>query len=525
MNKIFKLIYVNILSLFNINKIMVARAKGTKSDLENKSILTGLMAIVLGFIFYYLFTNINIENKYVILSIGFIISSIYSFVTSLPMVNSIIFNNSDNDSLFALPLTKNQIVFSKLFTIYLRSMIYVGIISLAAILSFIHFDSLNQTQVLMHILITLTIPFIPLIVATVVVYFNNYFKVKSDNSWVYKIFKYSLLAILLVLLVLYFRGIKGGNLVEIIDLLIKKMYVIYPMSYLFDLTIKKANILYFIIMIGVPILFIYIYNMLMANNILKICSILKGVKSKKRFVYKKVNSLGKVLGITRKEILTIFSNKTYFVNSFSNGIIFSILLIVLVNVVDINKFSDYFLFDRVFKVSFPLLVAAIVGINCTTKSAMSLERQNMQIIRSMPLRMDQILVGKWIANIIIALFILLVDVLVVVIGWHVKGWLLAFYIIVSITTLLFISFTGLFLDYVFINKSDITDNEIIQERVINIVPVVLCLVIVFSSLHTIKYANYKHVLGGYVLAMIIFMVMEAVYLVINNKKLLKKIFS
>ena len=38
MNKLFKLIYVNLLSLFDINKIIIAREDGVKSNLEKRAI-------------------------------------------------------------------------------------------------------------------------------------------------------------------------------------------------------------------------------------------------------------------------------------------------------------------------------------------------------------------------------------------------------------------------------------------------------------------------------------------------------
>ena len=46
MNKLFKLIIVNILGLFDVNKIIIARQDGIKSNLEKKLILTGIIAIV-----------------------------------------------------------------------------------------------------------------------------------------------------------------------------------------------------------------------------------------------------------------------------------------------------------------------------------------------------------------------------------------------------------------------------------------------------------------------------------------------
>ena len=47
MNKLFKLIYVNLLSLFDINKIIIAREDGVKSSLEKRVILDGVEVFIL----------------------------------------------------------------------------------------------------------------------------------------------------------------------------------------------------------------------------------------------------------------------------------------------------------------------------------------------------------------------------------------------------------------------------------------------------------------------------------------------
>ena len=52
MNKLFKLIYVNLLGLFNINKIIVAREDGVKSNLEKRTILVALINVVYAYFLY-----------------------------------------------------------------------------------------------------------------------------------------------------------------------------------------------------------------------------------------------------------------------------------------------------------------------------------------------------------------------------------------------------------------------------------------------------------------------------------------
>ena len=45
MNRFFKLLYVNLLALFDINKIKIARENRVKSNLERKTVIMGIVAL------------------------------------------------------------------------------------------------------------------------------------------------------------------------------------------------------------------------------------------------------------------------------------------------------------------------------------------------------------------------------------------------------------------------------------------------------------------------------------------------
>ena len=75
MNKIFKLIYVNILNLFDINKIIIAREDGVKSNLEKRTILVALIYVVFAYFLYIMLNKLVLEDNVYLLVIGFIVSN------------------------------------------------------------------------------------------------------------------------------------------------------------------------------------------------------------------------------------------------------------------------------------------------------------------------------------------------------------------------------------------------------------------------------------------------------------------
>ena len=76
MNKLFKLIYVNLLSLFDINKIIIAREDGVKSNLEKRTILVALINVVYAYFLYVILNKLVVTDKVVLLVIGFFVSTL-----------------------------------------------------------------------------------------------------------------------------------------------------------------------------------------------------------------------------------------------------------------------------------------------------------------------------------------------------------------------------------------------------------------------------------------------------------------
>ena len=106
MNKLIKLIYINLLGLFDINKIIVARSEGVKSNLEKKMVITVLIGLFYGYVIYSLFSYIKINNSYIIFNIGFFISSLICMISNIINIEPIFFKNNDNDVLFSMPVTR-----------------------------------------------------------------------------------------------------------------------------------------------------------------------------------------------------------------------------------------------------------------------------------------------------------------------------------------------------------------------------------------------------------------------------------
>ena len=168
MNKLLKLLYVNIVDMFDINKYRLAKENNIKTNFEGRAIIIALIAIFYIYFIYKIAFSIKLSNNYLLLSLGFIISTIICFIINLFSVESAIFKNEDNDILFSLPLSRQQILLSKLFNVYLKNIFYVALVMFPILLAVYNkTDIINDTIVLMCIVTTFIIPLVPIIISTI----------------------------------------------------------------------------------------------------------------------------------------------------------------------------------------------------------------------------------------------------------------------------------------------------------------------------------------------------------------------
>ena len=527
MNRFFKLLYVNLLGLFDINKIKVAREDGVKSNLEKKTIITAIVALFYGFLLYKFFTSSGIANKINILVIGFALSSLFCLIMDINLIEPIIFKSEDNDMLFSLPLSRYQIIFSKLFNIYLKNLIAIVIIMFSSLLAYTSFKlSISDEVGLMYVISSLFIPFIPIVIASIISYINSYLKVKFINNKIYYyIIKYLVLALVFVSLFLIFIDTKVSSIDGFIKVFLDKFNVMYPMSFFFYIMIRDENVLFFVLLFLIPILVIYLYSFFLSNNYLKICSMLKGIKKKVEFKFKKTLNLHRVFGMVRKEIIGLFKNKYYLLSSFGMLGFFTIALFVGLHMIDLDKISRIKDFAIYLKLYCPTLLAMLVTFNSMNISSMSLEKDNMQILRTMPIGMEKVLFGKWLSGVLLGSIFIIINSLLVYFYLSNDVILLIFNILVSLSALMFVSLTSLTLDYRFICKDENNDNVIIKQRLITLIPTFLALVIGVVPFFLPAYVKYEYALGSYILLFVILMAVEIGYMFINRKKLIRGLFN
>jgi hypothetical protein len=327
-------------------------------------------------------------------------------------------------------------------------------------------------------------------------------------------------AFLGILLLLFYNTSNDG----IIENIITKTYYIYPVTYVLVLMLKTESILMFLIMLAIPVLCCYLYTLVISNNYLRICSLLKGVKTNSEFKLKKTKKLGKLGGLIRKEFINLLKNKPYFSGTFGLTFSLTIILFVLCNILNIRELKSDEVVELYFNIMSPMILAVCASVGCSTISSMSLEKSNLQTLRTLPISMGKILLSKCLVNILLGVFFVVVNGTIAWCYLELDKWSVMFCYLIPFIAVIFISLTGILLDYSFIEKNETEDNAILSQRLITVVPTFVSLIIGVAPVFVPVYKKFALLLGAYSVILVLAIVIELLYLLINRKKLISHLF-
>lgn len=508
MINVVKLIIINFLGLFDFNKVLIARDSGIKNTNEKKIIIFGVISFILIYIMNTILKTFDFNNPLNIFIIGFIICTLISFIIDGFLVDSTIFQSNDMDLLFSLPLSKNEIIYSKLFSVLIKNIVLNILVMLICAIRYSSYSSINQSLGLMIIMSTLFISVLPIIIVSVFSYLLNYFKYRF-NKFINFIIK--IMTIFVIGSVIYFIYNSSDKL--------KLISYIYPMMLLFKVMIYNDNNFVFLLYMIINIVIGFIYSYFISDNYLKICSLLKGVKTNNRFIMTRMSNFKSIMGYVRKDLRYLFNNKVYLLNVIYFRLGCSIVLTLIFIIVPYSKIAninelDYYLNNLVV----PIL-CTICMFNSFNICSLSMEKENINIVKTLPISMKKVLFSKIISGIILGGVFVIYNGIISCIYFNPDIFLKIMYFVMPFSFVIFLETFSLALDYRFIIKNENNDNVITKERIIGYVPLFISLFITVSAVLTLGIGYYKVYLLGLTSIFLLLTLGTLLYLVINRKRL------
>ena len=418
----------------------------------------------------------------------FMSSMLLTFIMTIYTTKTILFEAKDNDLLLSLPIASFKILTIRLLSIYILGLGITLICSIPGVILAIINNSFSGIFLLTYLLFLIFSPIIPTCLSALFGYILGFIKSKTNFGSIFEII-FNLLIIVLYFYAYYnipnFLMNISANQEGIITVMKYAFYPIY-LLYASYLTNDFTNILLYI---AINLAVFVIFVLILKRYYFSIISNLNRHKTKKVKLQKddfKQQSLKRTL--LSKELRRLIKSPTYLLNT-----CIGLLILLIVAIVSLFYNMDNLLtaigFENFTNQSFICLILGFsVVLSCTTGVSISLEKNNLWILKSLPVPIKEIINSKISLNILVVLPIILISLLIFLLAGYLD--LTSFFILLlfGISLNLFMSNLGMLVNLKF-PRTDLDSDVVIVKRSTSSFITVFTGMLIFFFLMPLSFGN------------------------------------
>ena len=478
----------------DMNVIKVSGKKKGKSSIILPLILAGYLMFAIGSGTGVIFDILSKDNKahLFLLVLAFSVS-LLTFIEGIYKAGPLIFNCKDDDLLLSLPLKRGTIIFIRIFKFYLFEFLYNSLFLLPIMIAYIPFSSGDISYYVTSIIMLIMLPIIPIILSCLVGMVMS----SISSRFKHKNLVQTVISMAVLLVVFYFSfNIKGTEtyLVNNIASLSDKIGKFYYPAGVYGKLVSNFNIIDLIIFILINLGIFGISIFILSKTYFKINTRLKSVSSNKKSGNKEIsynkNSVTKSL--IKKELKTFVSIPVFIINSGFALVLFLALVVILVFKLDSlsvllekSNFEISLSKDIIMNnLSIVILVLIIFTSFMTsiTNSVISLEGRNINILKSLPVKVKTILMSKVYACLLITTPVLLLGDIVLFIKCKTNIIEALLLVILSILMPLVSHFLGIIINLKYPKLDAENTAEVVKQSTSSFIAVMLGMFILMMTI-------------------------------------------
>ena len=498
-----------------------------------------LSIIIAGYLMFMIWGSANeLFAKLATINMQFILLSVFSFgISIMTLVEGIyksgplLFNCKDDQLLFSLPIKKRTIFLIRVLKFYIFELIFNSLFLLPVMVAYIRWaPNIEWTYFLTSITMLIMLPIIPIVISC----FIGVFISSISSRFKYKnIFQIGISMIILIGILLL--SYKMDSLLEYLmkhssslNDLITKLY--YPAG-VYAKLITDFSIIDLLVFIIINIALFVVSIYILSKFYYKINSRMnKVITSKKHKIESlKIKSNSNVVALIKKELNTFFKTPVFIINSgfalvlfiiacFTISFKFDSIMPLLISSENGFGLSKNLVMHNISLLIF-FLISATSYMTSITNSVISLEGKNINILKSLPLKANTILMSKIYSCLIITTPVLLVGDLILFIKFKIKIVEALLLIVLSLLIPLVSHFIGLIVNLKFPKLDAQNSTEVVKQSMSSFISVMIGMILLILSFVTIK-----HIIGHFnstlvlLLAVLIYIGIDCVlYLYLINR--------
>ncbi|MBR4350937.1 MAG: hypothetical protein IKP98_01800 [Bacilli bacterium] len=530
MKKLISLLKACMSSDMNIFRINSKKKKG-KSSIVLPIILAVYLMGYFGFMAFGLFSELDkTNNAYVLLSVFAAAITLLTLIEGMYKTSSLLFNCKDDDLLLSLPIKKSTVIFVRIFKFYVFELLYNSLFLLPIIIAYIPF---NKGSIILYLIISivmlLLLPVVPIAISCIIGVITSSISSRfKHKNLVQIVFSF------IILVGVFYLSMNGTKFLEYLitnasklnDLIVKYYY---PAG-IFGKLVSNFNALDLLTFIGINVLVLLVTIFLISKVYFKINSRVKSStikRSKNKNTVIKERSVRSSL--IRKELNTFFNTPVFIINS-GFGLVLFILIVVLM-IFKIDMFSKMFIHtntgealdSNILMNNISLVILMMMTFTALmtsiTNSVISLEGRNINILKSLPVKIKTILMSKIYACMVITTPVFIIGLVALFIRFRFSIIELILLLVLAIVMPLISHFIGILINLKYPKLDAESSAEVVKQSTSSLVSVMIGMGIMFFDIALIVVCmifdiNTKIVLLAMSLKFII--IDSILYLVLNK---------
>ncbi|WP_342480850.1 hypothetical protein NST07_33475 [Paenibacillus sp. FSL L8-0340] len=428
MINIWRLTKLQLFSSFGLNKALHTKdvKERRKSLLLAFGILVGVLMVAVvsfGYSFMLAVTFEQMGRMDLLLAIMMAVTSIVGFFTTVYKASGVLFSYKDYDLVMSLPVKTSHVVASRVLQLYVLNLFFSLMVMLPAGVVYAIKVNPGTLFYLFFLMTLLFIPLLPIIAATII---------GSCISWISSRFKASRLislvltfAIVIVLMVGSFT--LNGNEQALADMgteLADMIFKLYPLAAMYVDAVCSYQVGSLLLFIALSVLSFIIFATVLSTRYKAIHTGLMTSHAGSKYTMKPLESSSPFRALYKKELRRYFGSSVYVLNT-SIGMILLLVMSVALLFVSSEKLGEMIEIPQLshyLSTLAPILLSLFVVLSCTTSSSISLEGNNLWILKSSPVSKQAIWLSKVAVNLTITLPVLSISSVMLMISLR-TGWI------------------------------------------------------------------------------------------------------
>ncbi|MBP5445859.1 MAG: hypothetical protein J6Y28_06785 [Acholeplasmatales bacterium] len=466
---------IKLLKVFLKNFEMIAfEKKKSKVFYMVMAIVTMLIifiptAFMIGIISYGMTVSL-VENNHLNEGINFLLYaiSIFSFVFSINVIFNVFYFSSDIERILPMPFKEHQIIGAKFFNTLINENFIELILILSSLIGFYIGGKLDIYALFIILIALVSLPVLPLVYCSIICMVFMFLTRKITNKDLVSKFS-SLLLILAVVGILlmaifltnfdledFTLNLVNSNFMEVCKYIFPNVY------FLTDSMSNPISIVFYLLITLGSIGIFYLFAKLLYFRGLNQSNYKKD--KKKEIVYKKSS---KNVSYLKKEFKLLFKTPAFFSNCVIINFIWPFLIALVAFIYDrtgnLKKILDLY-YDNNYTVHLSFIIGIIIlsilitAVNSISSSSISREGSSFFYMKLVPISYKSQIIIKAFCSIIVSYIGLFLYILVFSIIFNLGILNTILYLVLSLISVVFISFLGVYLDTV--NPKLVWDDEI-----------------------------------------------------------------